>query len=299
MRAQAPSHRLVGGLDLHVSVASLKVLRLPPPRARSRGYCLIRMQCHMAPHCLSCQEYRDLQRQGPSCNGFCHKTAQGRQPDGPSGLACRRRHTPCTPATKALEGRPGCPALPGASGTVTWPTFTLANTMHKESKGGGHMQACLAAALGLPSRAAAQHRPRSLIEPQHRTHRAPPATPGSACGRGRGRGVPRAGPPAAPLILASTHKPALLILTLQSRLVHRQQHLTVQKAATQPLLVSRRTRVLGRPWCPCQRACPTCFSSAVAIPLCGRAAMLTQQASPARTASSAVTMPPPSAAGAH
>ncbi len=150
----------------------------------------------------------------------CHKTAQGRQPDGPSGLACRRRHTPCTPATKALQGRPGCPALPGASGTVTWPTFTLANTMHKESKGGGHMQACLAAASGLPSRAAAQHRPRSLIEPQHRTHRAPPATPGSACGRGRGRGVPRAGPPAAPLILASTHKPALLTLTLQSRLVH-------------------------------------------------------------------------------
>jgi len=205
MRAQAPSHRLVGGLDLHVSVASLKVLRLPPPHARSRGYCLIRMQCYMARAKLQ---------------WHCHKTAQGRQPDGPSGLACRRRHTPCTPATKALQGRPGCPALPGASGTVTWPTFTLANTMHKESKGGGHMQACLAAASGLPSRAAAQHRPRSLIEPQHRTHRAPPATPGSACGRGRGRGVPRAGPPAAPLILASTHKPALLTLTLQSRLVH-------------------------------------------------------------------------------
>jgi hypothetical protein len=40
-------------------------------------------------------------------------------------------------AAKALEGHPGCPALPGASGTVTWPTLTLANTNTKKNKGVG------------------------------------------------------------------------------------------------------------------------------------------------------------------
>jgi len=118
MRAQAPSHRLVGGLDLHVSVASLKVLRLLPPHARSRGYCLIRMQCYMAPHCLSCQEYRDLQRQGPSCNGTATKPRRAGNLTGPrawhAGGVTRPAHLP-RKRFKGAQAVLPCPEPPARS----------------------------------------------------------------------------------------------------------------------------------------------------------------------------------------